>query len=499
MKLINRNNAVLKAHGVIEVHDRYERIIRDAEPVVVGGVASWLPIDYANHLNVISLDDLRLEIRDGLPYTGKRDMHDFNALKLAQLFAPEKIGLHVTLTGMSLFGLMDGFGPPLRSPDKVAAVFLSYMSSSRSHWPTYVQAADRNGTMFIAHTASANAYPGVENLYGDAPGLMVAIPVNEVSGKSRGFYNPETKGCVGVIATAESWATPMLASAVALMRILRPNLSNEEIRYILVKTSKLVGSSNGPGILDMKAAADFVMQTKGQETVEEEEMPEVEENEVPVIDEEVVPAVPAVPVIEDKEMIGEETQRGFDITENELLSIRVLSDAVNGPNQSRGNKTEGIDLALVGAGKTLFWDKSATFEVTPKVDLHFLGFVTANDAPRRNVSVVLIDGVEYGFTEITAEAPPFSFIELASSQGVFIEAGRRYIFEIRNSGDWFTQFSEMRFKVHVPEPEPEPDPDPKPKEIYVRFRIISGNWEIHTISLIPSDGHERFVLATLLE
>jgi len=257
---LNRNNSALIKHGVIAVHDTYHNIIADASPVVVGGIASHLPDNFRDHLNVV-----KVETYHGIP--NKINLHDFNALRYVGQFAPNKIGIHVAGCGTSLFGLIDGFVVLHRESDvDLAAVYLSYMSASTSFWAIVVKTLATRGTMFCAHTKRQKdamggpeyqiGYPGGFNTYSDTPDLMIAIPISE-NGSPRGHYDPKTIGCVGVIASAESWATPLLSSAVALTKILRPDLDNAEIREILVNTA--TDNGNGPRILDMKAAADHIL------------------------------------------------------------------------------------------------------------------------------------------------------------------------------------------------------------------------------------------------
>lgn len=231
---------------------KYASELAAAAPQVVGGIATYLPANTSAAPNLTVLPST-----EGWTTL---DLHDWTALKHAISYETSKIHLEVGVAGANSFGIMDGFSALQLSTTNYAAVYLSY------HELTFVgisQAINRfatTGTIFVAHTYSLASDPGNKVYYPDPPpNLVVAVPIASTGAPQNSYYAAGGVNCFGIYTNASSWATPKLSSAIAFLRLLRPNLTVAEIINVLQITAAPNTAEPTLPIVDILAASDYVM------------------------------------------------------------------------------------------------------------------------------------------------------------------------------------------------------------------------------------------------
>lgn len=178
----------------------------------------------------------------------------------------------------------------------------------------------------------------------------------------------------------------------------------------------------------------------------------------------------------------------MDTTSNEFVEISCQPHQVNGPNQTRGNKNEGIEHLLLKDGKkTLFWPQKITLPIKIKQPCTLVTYRTANDVPPRDLKIVRWVGHSEVYPEQTAARKTTLDIGLD-----FPEVGDHELYLESFGGDtWqenMIQILWLEFvALEVDNPTSDPDPTPKPEEPVAKTRIEITIMSDGTVQTVETD------------
>lgn len=250
MLTFDKSNPSFIAHRLVEAVEKYQHVIEAATPVNVAMVGAKIP---SNTGGVIVAKLKTGKVSDA------NTSHDWNAAKIAVSAYPEKIHLvYVESTNNVLQYPLN-----LRASLDLG-VEVSSVSVSHHMFPWRLGLGDmanyhNRDVAFCTHFAFNNSCPAayIDRFGENLKSFFVAIAVDEAGKKTSGVFLSGKQRQLGVVASAPSWASPLLSSFVAFLKLLNPKLKAEEIYEIMYNTGTHEGGK--PVFVDMLRAADFIM------------------------------------------------------------------------------------------------------------------------------------------------------------------------------------------------------------------------------------------------
>lgn len=429
---MNRSDPANIAHGVVTLYDTYGDVIAAADPIEVGIACRGLKGNFT-----ISR---RIDPREW--YDGTNS-HDSQAANYLVQFGPEKLHVVESIIGNSWanpshFSMIDGVVQCARGG--VFATCAPFHSPSSTMMHNIQKALAENAVSFGAVFHTTQSQPAALATLNPRTWPTTLVGFEETGGP----YDESLQGVV-VKASAASWAGPLAAGGVALLKLLDPSATAGEIVRLIVETAPIV---NGKRYMRLDLAAAELLGPRS--TPVPEPVPEPQPEPQPEPEPEPMP-------------------------EPTPTTVPVTSFSSPHPWNVKGwTEPEGLDQGFDGQSST----KALTRRRVGQIDVvcppgiyRGIQLITANDVPDRDPRIMRVYSDEGLFFEGTIPKTQNRFHQVEVLFDFRGEDIRRIELEIEEgklTDRPIMQFAELTLiaadeSTHEPTPEPGPEPEPEPQ------------------------------------
>lgn len=246
-------------YGLDKVLEKYQSKINSAAPTKIGVVDDGVSLD-SNEVIINSSWDIDGKKPDTISSSG----HGWEVAKRAASFAPNKIEIVSLRHGGSHWSVLNGLdkAKEFGCKDVVTSIHIDQnvmipatmerMRMASINWATHYS-HDFN---YPSYYVSSGVIEQFSKTFADfGRNILVAIPCDS-SGKILAGKISQDIPSIGVLENAPSWAAPILASASAFLKLIEPSITYDQIREILISTSKPFDRNFG--LLQMDKAVEML-------------------------------------------------------------------------------------------------------------------------------------------------------------------------------------------------------------------------------------------------